>query len=265
MKHNYNDLTITADNNIPATICVYRSDSANCLQEALEDKATYHIFDLEDLFDIKLENFNLVNSMTIAEMFGNDSMMFAVHDNGQLFFEVDATELTEEFLESYRIGLINHLKGDQDYTILGWNPTFGGNFVYLAKYPANMQMHEVENAACALIRDIAMERSPDQDEFSLFVTNVLKGDHTEMFNKFDHTEGHDEYNFPIMKKWEYKLLSGNVLWCGGDYGTVEAHTEEDAMELAKEELATHFAEVNRRLQGFDTFEFSGDDIEVMEV
>ena len=207
-------------------------------------------------------------------MFGQPEIMYAVHDDAQLFFECESTELTEEFVTEYRMQFLEHFSKVNpkeqlcDYTIIGWNAVYGGSFAINAQYPAKYSVDEVTSAAVALIQDISRDHAGDDEqdpENFLFITNILDGKHAEMFNKFEHTEGHDQYNFPQMSKWEYKLLNGNALWCGGEYGIVEAHTESDALQLAREELANHFAEVNRRLQGFDKFEYCESDIEIIAV
>jgi len=281
MKHNFNDNTFPAIGvNIPAEISIYRADQCNSFQDACEGGAVYHINKLTDIFDITLEHFNLTNAVTIQSMFGESSMTYAIHDDSQLFMEVEAEELTALFLEEYRLSLVKHIQDidakenleelkDVEYraTILGWNSIHGGSFAVNYTYPATFTEEELDEATTAFIQDISRDHAEDEvgSEDFLFITHILSGHQADDFKPFGHTEGHDQYNFPQMPKWEYKLLCGSVLWCGGDYGTVEAHTESAALELAREELATHFTEVNKRLQGFDTFEFSDDDIEVMAV
>lgn len=276
MKHNFSDLTLDlTKGNTPIQISIFRGQDYKHFQEALEDGANHNVNDLEDICDLKLSHFQLAGAMSAGDMFGQPEIMYAVHDDSQLFFECESTELTEEFVEDYRMQYLHHfssLKTSEqlcDHTIIGWNSSYGGSFAVNVQYPASFSCDDVESSAVDFIKDISAEHAGDDEqdpEHILFITNILDGCHAEMFNKFEHTAGHDQYNFPIkMKKWEYKLLSGNVLWCGGDYGTVEAHTEEDAMKVAVQDLENHFDEVNRRLQGFDKFEFSSYDIEVMEV
>jgi len=278
MKHDFSDLTLdlTADNT-PVTISLYRGLDYDNYQEALEGGATYNVNDLEDICDLKLSHFELSGAMSAADMLGQPEIMFAVHDDAQLFFECDSIVLTEQFVEEYRMQYLMHRtalieKEEFKATILGWNGYFGGSFAVNYTYPASFTQEELNESAVAFIQDISRDHALDSDPDSqdpeniLFITNILSGHQADDFKPFEHSKGRDQYNFPVkMPKWEYKLLSGNVLWCGGDYGTVEAHTESDALELAKEDLATHFAEVNRRLQGYDTFEFSEDDIEIMPV
>jgi len=279
MKHNFSDLTLDlTESNTPVSISIFRGQDYDHFQQALEDGATYSVKnDLDDICNLKLSHFELAGAMSAGDMFGQPEIMYAVHDDAQLFFECESTELTEEFVEEYRMQFLMHrnaleekeeLKGEEyRATILGWNSIHGGSFAVNYTYPATFSKEELDEATTAFIQDISRDHAEDEagSEDFLFITNILSGHQADDFKPFGHTEGHDQYNFPQMPKWEYKLLSGSVLWCGGDYGTVEAHTESDALELAKEELATHFAEVNRRLQGFDTFEFSDDDIEVMAV
>ena len=278
MKHNFSDLTLDlTESNTPVSISIFRGQDYDHFQQALEDGATYSVKnDLDDICNLKLSHFELAGAMSAGDMFGQPEIMYAVHDDAQLFFECESTELTEEFVEEYRMQYLMHRtalieKEEFKATILGWNGYFGGSFAVNYTYPASFTQEELNESAVAFIQDISRDHALDSDPDSqdpeniLFITNILSGHQADDFKPFGHTEGHDQYNFPQMPKWEYKLLSGNVLWCGGDYGTVEAHTESDALELAKEDLATHFAEVNRRLQGYDTFEFSEDDIEIMPV
>lgn len=45
-------------------------------------------------------------------------------------------------------------------------------------------------------------------------------------------------------KWRYTLGS-NTIWTSFDYGEVEADTQEEALELAEEELKQNFDKANR--------------------
>lgn len=271
MNQDFNDNVfprIGAD--IPMTISIYRGDQYTCYQDAIEGGATYNINEVNDIFNMEVAHFHLVNSMTIQDMFGESSMMYAVHDDTQLFFEVAPHELSIKFLAEYRTSLNIYLQENnivEDYrvTILGWNSVHGGSFAVNYTYPSNLSEEELDAATTAFIQDISRDHAEDEtgSEDFLFITNILSGHQADDFKPYGHTKGHDQYNFPKkLLKFEYKLMSGSVLWCGGEYGTVMAENEDDAMELAKEEIATHFAEINRRLKGYDIIEYDEGEIEI---
>jgi hypothetical protein len=255
MKHNYSDLAVSANsNNIPATISIYRGDSANSYQEALEDGATYHIDKLENIFDIKVEHFNLANSLTIADLFGNDSMMFAVHDDTQLFFELEATELTYEFVESYRLGLIKHLTNTNtnEYTVNGWNYENGCGVNVQMEFPMEMTVKDMYNEASERFRAIAEERCGNGD--NLWVVSIIEGTPVYIVDA-DFCNFYDKYGFDKAEKKIFNYsLSTNTIWFGGDNGQVEADTYEEAMVIAQDEVRKHLDKINKLIGKIDIIE-----------
>jgi copper chaperone CopZ len=71
-----------------------------------------------------------------------------------------------------------------------------------------------------------------------------------------------------MKKWDYSLNCGNIVYGSFDYGQVEAETEEEAIKLAKKCIEDEVDEMNEVLtqsKGGQSFGVDVDDVEVTEV
>jgi hypothetical protein len=275
MKRSYNDLNIPTTGAIPATISIYRGEHYDNYQEALESGAIYNVYELHSIFAMTIDNFSLAGAMTVADMFGHTSMVFAVHDDTQLFFEEESSEITEEYLDSYQSGLAHYHRALQDnsmskYTILGWNSYFGGSFAVECEYPTSYTIGELTTATELFISDISRDHALDSDPDSqdpeniLFITNVIEGHHANAHKAYGHTKGHDQYNFPYNKKqWNYKLTT-NTIWFGGDSGSVMARNYDEAKELAMEELETHIAKINRLIGDIDIIEVDLGSIELEE-
>jgi hypothetical protein len=267
MIHNYSDLTVQENTAIPVDISIYRGEDYDSYQEALEQGATYSVNSLTDIIDINVTHFELAGAMTVANMFGHTSMVFAVHDDAQLFFEEESSEITAEYLESYRLGLLAHMKGTNvntvTKTVIGWNYENGLGVNVPMKFPIGMTGKEMYNEAANHFRNIAEDRCGNGD--NLWAVSIT--DEAPTYTVDAHFCGteYDEYGFnkPPKKIFSYSL-STNTIWFGGDSGTIEAHSYEEAKSLAQKEIEQHLVEINKRLEGLDTIEVSIDSIEIEE-